>query len=1540
MKTTNIYGWEQGMTTTPTVCPIVPCSSQSALISDDLRPLLTSNDHLRPLVTTKRGIRYLLQHAVFGLYIVDNSALSYRERSPANPALMKFRSASSSLLLLSLLLTTRVAHARLLGIDVSSFQADSSMNWTSIKNGGYTFAWAKATEGQGVNDSQYTAHMANGKAAGVIMGSYHYAHPELNSAATEASHFWSRAVTYTKADGLTLMPMLDIEGSAFSGHVGSTSVSDWINDWCTDVVADGQSAGSLSLTPIIYVSACNACNFDTTVSQWGADIANYSGNDPQTSNPWTACSSCERWGGSTTGWDFWQYSSSGGISGYSGNIDKDVFNGTSMTAWVVGANTNSTIWYWDPQGTTGANPYTGSMTQTWESNKWSYGSSGLATPVGWVNGKAACFGVHTGIGTPSFTVTMNSSHTVAGFFDGPLTPNACDVTITGTGTVNLASGAQGLDAKNASDGSLAIMRINVNIAGSGQLFPEGNGTTYLHGSNTFSGGFKLGYADPTAGTNIFNGAIFFNNGNAFGTGTIGLWKHGTGTSLTLEGSSAVTVPNAVAVASATTNNLVGNAAGLTFSGNWDLSGGLLQLGGGSTAANKTIIAGTMSGNKGFTVYNSATIVLTGTNTYTGTTTINSPTVLQLDGSGTLGSGAYSGAIVNNGTFVDSSTAAQTLSGIISGTGSIRVADAGTLTLTGANAFSGATTVSNNGVLAVTADTGLGASATALTLNGGALKNNNSSPTIGATRTITLGANGGYFDAGGAAGNTLLLSAKLTGAGALLVNLDTAAVSLNNAANNYTGNTIIGTNGPGSNAGGTQAQLKMATSNVIPKGSGFGNVVINGAYSGLLEMNGTTQGVNGLSGDGTVNNASGTGSLTVGNNNATSTFTGTLQNSGGTLSLTKTGSGTFTLGGVNAYTGTTTISAGTLALSSTGSINNTPNIVLAAGATLDVSAISSFTLGGSTTLNANGAASAALIKGGATVNLGSNPIILTYDGAHPALTISQGTLALNGNALTVNGAPLADGTYTLIQQTSGNISASGSFTVTGSALGGKPASISVVGGSVLLVLNIAPTITQQPQGGTVSRGDNAVFTVAATGTAPLNYQWRFNGNNISGATTSVFTKINVEPTDAGSYSVVVSNATASVTSTDAALSLSACLISLQNITVTNGINASLTFNVDPGTSYTFQSKDALTDSQWQDLNTVSSGSSTLTVNEVAITNSQKFYRLASTCTATRPAGFIALSLLGNSDTFISLPFFRAAAATATIVSVADNVITVARDNGQPWNVNQFVYTAGSQSNTYYVRFASGALNGMIFPVVSNDTNTVALDLNGHSLTGVVANDLVCVEPYWTLNTIFPDGTGVNVSPTLGNRNTEILLPDVTTAGINLSAAKIYFFHNGLWKQVGQGSVDHGDDTVQPNTPLIVRHNVSTNTTLLAAGSVNAANIAIGLNIPPDASSKQDNYVGLARPVTLTLDDSQLVSSGAFSPSSLPGNRSDELLVFDNTVAGKNKSSSSIYYYWSGAWRRVGAGSTVVGTDPVFTPGTGVILRKGTNAPATWVNTPSY
>ena len=84
---------------------------------------------------------------------------------------------------------------------------------------------------------------------------------------------------------------------------------------------------------------------------------------------------------------------------------------------------------------------------------------------------------------------------------------------------------------------------------------------------------------------------------------------------------------------------------------------------------------------------------------------------------------------------------------------------------------------------------------------------------------------------------------------------------------------------------------------------------------------------------------------------------------------------------------------------------------------------------------------------------------------------------------------------------------------------------------------APTITTQPQSLTRTAGQSAAFTVVASGTAPLRYQWRKDGVNISGATSASYAIGNVQSSHAGSYTAVVSNSAGSATSSTATLTVS-------------------------------------------------------------------------------------------------------------------------------------------------------------------------------------------------------------------------------------------------------------------------------------------------------------------------------------------------------------------------------------------------------------------
>lgn len=341
-------------------------------------------------------------------------------------------------------------------------------------------------------------------------------------------------------------------------------------------------------------------------------------------------------------------------------------------------------------------------------------------------------------------------------------------------------------------------------------------------------------------------------------------------------------------------------------------------------------------------------------------------------------------------------------------------------------------------------------------------------------------------------------------------------------------------------------------------------------------------------------------------------------------------------------------------------------------------------------------------------------------------------------------------------------------------------------------------------------------------------------------------------------------------------------------------------------------------------------------------SQPSVSLAAAAT-TDPAGYNTVPLLANSDTYVSIPFHRTAAFTGHVSSVSGNVITVAGTPG--WTSNQFVYAAGSQTNTYYAFIRSGTKEGNYYTVTANSGNSLTLDLAGDTLSGLTSSDSVSVIPYWTLGTLFPAsdaGVSFTASPSVASIRTAILTPDLQTAGINLATTKSYFFYNSAWRQTGQSlAISKNDDILIPDTYFIVRNGANAGT-FTQAGSVVLKKSVVPLLT--QASTKQDNAVALTRPVPVSLNDSGLISSGAFVASASPAVRKDELLVFDNTVAAKNKAASAIYYYYNNGWRKVGqSAATDFGATIVFGPDTGVQIRKaasGTGQASNWTNSPTY
>jgi hypothetical protein len=117
----------------------------------------------------------------------------------------------------------------------------------------------------------------------------------------------------------------------------------------------------------------------------------------------------------------------------------------------------------------------------------------------------------------------------------------------------------------------------------------------------------------------------------------------------------------------------------------------------------------------------------------------------------------------------------------------------------------------------------------------------------------------------------------------------------------------------------------------------------------------------------------------------------------------------------------------------------------------------------------------------------------------------------------------------------NNAPAGSYTLTArsSDNGGSMATSAPV---AITINPAAPSITTQPQSQSATAGANVTFSVSVSGSAPFSYQWRKNGTNIAGATSPTLALNNVQPQQAGSYSVVVTNAAGAVTSANANLTV--------------------------------------------------------------------------------------------------------------------------------------------------------------------------------------------------------------------------------------------------------------------------------------------------------------------------------------------------------------------------------------------------------------------
>jgi len=433
-------------------------------------------------------------------------------------------------------------------------------------------------------------------------------------------------------------------------------------------------------------------------------------------------------------------------------------------------------------------------------------------------------------------------------------------------------------------------------------------------------------------------------------------------------------------------------------GTSSISGGVLTSPGTLTfdLAGDQQVSSTISGFN-LVKTGTAALILTASNTYTGTTTVSQGTlqigdgvsgsinssslVTIVDTTGTLAFNMADNAvstvdIVNNGTIQPNGANTNTLAGVISGTGTLYQGGSGITILTATNTYSGPTIVAN-GVLAI----GDGISGTidpssALSVQSAGMLLLNSPDSSLLNRAIS---NDGTVALLESSFSTYTFTGEISGTGTLVkTGSNTLLLS---GSNSYSGMTIV--------EGGI---LQVTSTNAIPSQSAV--VVISG---GILDVSGISLSIGSLSGDAGVTTGSNT-IFTVGTNNSNATFAGIISGSG---TVQKVGNGVWTVSGSNTYTDATIVSQGTLQIGDgvSGSINSSSLITI-----VDTTGTLAFNMGNNAVSTVDIVNNGTIQPNGANTNTLAGVISGTgtfYQGGS-GMTILTATNTYSGPTIVANG----------------------------------------------------------------------------------------------------------------------------------------------------------------------------------------------------------------------------------------------------------------------------------------------------------------------------------------------------------------------------------------------------------------------------------------------------------------------------------------------------------------------------------------------------------
>ena len=344
---------------------------------------------------------------------------------------------------------------------------------------------------------------------------------------------------------------------------------------------------------------------------------------------------------------------------------------------------------------------------------------------------------------------------------------------------------------------------------------------------------------------------------------------------------------------------------------------------------------------------------------------------------------------------------------------------------------------------------------------------------------------------------------------------------------------------------------------------------------------------------------------------------------------------------------------------------------------------------------------------ATVNVGSAATFAVVATGTPTPTFQwfRGTTSLTGQ------------TATSLALTNVQTTDAGSYTVVATNSVGAATS-----SAATLAVQTAPSITTQPTSVNVGTGASTNFSVVATGTAPLSYQWLKGGVNIAGATSSTYSISSAQASDVGSYTVAVTNPAGSLVSSAATLTILAAPVVVtqpQSLSVIIGGSALFSVVASGAASLSYQ---------WQLGGVAISGATSATYS---ISNVQASAAGSYAVAVTNSIGSVTSSAAVLTVTASAVAPTISAQPQSTIVTVGVGTsFSVSAAGTAPlsyqWKKGSTTIT-GATSATYAIASPQLADGGLYSVVVTNSAGTITSSSATLTVNPALAAPTVTTQP---------------------------------------------------------------------------------------------------------------------------------------------------------------------------------------------------------------------